>query len=105
MFTKTILFKKQTLIPRQWFVWDWSMASCIMIRLLFVGHLCLRDTISNILEAKLDRDPKEKHRFILTFDGVSVFQWFSLKLCGIHMKTVIGARDTKKSPAIAEEND
>ena len=59
-----------------------------MIRLLFVGHLCLR----NILEAKLERDPKDKHRFILTFDGVSVFQWFSLKLCGIHMKTVIGAR-------------
>ncbi len=25
-------------------------------------------------EAKLERDPKERHRFILTIDGVSVFQ-------------------------------
>ncbi len=27
-------------------------------------------------ETKLERDPKEKHRFILKIDGVSVFQWF-----------------------------
>ena len=26
--------------------------------------------------AKLERDPKEKHRFILTIDGINVFQWF-----------------------------
>lgn len=27
-------------------------------------------------EARLERDPKEKHRFTLKIDGVSVFQWF-----------------------------
>ena len=27
-------------------------------------------------EAKLERDPKEKHRFNLKIDGVSIFQWF-----------------------------
>jgi hypothetical protein len=26
--------------------------------------------------AKLEREPGEKHRFILKIDGVSVFQWF-----------------------------
>lgn len=26
--------------------------------------------------AQLERDPKEKHRFILTIDGINVFQWF-----------------------------
>ena len=26
--------------------------------------------------AKLERDPKEKYRFILTIDGINVFQWF-----------------------------
>lgn len=26
--------------------------------------------------AKLERDPKENHRFILTIDGINVFQWF-----------------------------
>lgn len=27
-------------------------------------------------EAKLEREPGEKHKFILTIDGVNVFQWF-----------------------------
>lgn len=47
-------------------------------------------------EAKLERDPKEKHRFILTIDGVNVFQWFRNKAKELLAKIGIKPKEPTK---------
>lgn len=51
-------------------------------------------------EAKLERDPKEKHRFILTIDGVSVFQWFRDKAKELLTKLGIKPKEPKRGPSL-----
>ena len=51
-------------------------------------------------EAKLERDPKEKHRFILTIDGVSVFQWFRNKAKELLAKLGIKPKEPKRGPSL-----
>lgn len=51
-------------------------------------------------EAKLERDPKEKHRFILTIDGVSVFQWFRNKAKELLAKLGIKPKEPKRRPSL-----
>lgn len=47
-------------------------------------------------EAKLERDPKEKHRFMLTIDGVNVFQWFRDKAKELLAKIGIKPKEPTK---------
>lgn len=47
-------------------------------------------------EAKLERDPKEKHRFMLKIDGVSVFQWFRIKAKEFLAKLGIRPKESKR---------
>lgn len=51
-------------------------------------------------EAKLERDPKEKHRFILTIDGVSVFQWFRNKAKELLAKLGIKPKEPKRGSSL-----
>ena len=51
-------------------------------------------------EAKLERDPKEKHRFILKIDGVSVFQWFRNKAQELLAKLGIKPKEPKRGPSL-----
>ena len=51
-------------------------------------------------EAKLERDPKEKHRFILTIDGVNVFQWFRNKAKELLAKIGIKPKEPKRGPSL-----
>lgn len=51
-------------------------------------------------KAKLERDPKEKHRFILTIDGVSVFQWFRNKAKELLAKLGIKPKEPKRGPSL-----
>lgn len=51
-------------------------------------------------EAKLERDPKEKHRFILTIDGVSVFQWFRNKAKELLTKLGIKTKGPKRDQSL-----
>ena len=51
-------------------------------------------------EAKLERDPKEKHRFILKIDGVSVFQWFRNKAKELLAKLGIKPKEPKRGPSL-----
>ncbi len=51
-------------------------------------------------DAKLERDPKEKHRFILTIDGVSVFQWFRNKAKELLAKLGIKPKEPKRGPSL-----
>lgn len=51
-------------------------------------------------EAKLERDPKVKHRFILTIDGVSVFQWFRNKAKELLAKLGIKTKEPKRGPSL-----
>lgn len=51
-------------------------------------------------DAKLERDPKEKHRFILTTDGVSVFQWFRNKAKELLAKLGIKPKEPKRGPSL-----
>lgn len=51
-------------------------------------------------EAKLERDPKEKHRFILKIDGVSVFQWFRNKAKEFLAKLGIRPKEPKRGPSL-----
>ena len=47
-------------------------------------------------EAKLERDPEKKHRFILTIDGISVFQWFRNKAKEFLAKLGIKPKEPRK---------
>lgn len=47
-------------------------------------------------EAKLERDLEKKHRFILTIDGVSVFQWFRNKAKEFLTKLGIKPKEPRK---------
>ena len=51
-------------------------------------------------EAKLERDPKEKHRFMLKIDGVSVFQWFRNKAKEFLAKLGIRLNEPKREPSL-----
>ena len=51
-------------------------------------------------EAKLERDPKEKHRFVLTIDGVSVFQWFRNKAKEFLAKLGIKPKEPKRGSSL-----
>lgn len=51
-------------------------------------------------EAKLERDPKEKHRFMLKIDGVSVFQWFRNKAKEFLAKLGIRPKEPKRGPSL-----
>ena len=51
-------------------------------------------------EAKLERDPKEKHRFILMIDGVNVFQWFRNKAKELLAKIGIKPKEPKRGPSL-----
>lgn len=51
-------------------------------------------------EAKLERDPKERHSFILTIDGVSVFQWFRLKAIEFLAKLGFKPKEPKKGASL-----
>lgn len=51
-------------------------------------------------EAKLERDLKEKHRFILKIDGVSVFQWFRNKAKEFLAKLGIRPKEPRKGPSL-----
>ena len=52
-------------------------------------------------EAKLERDPKEKHRFILKIDGVSVFQWFRNKAKEFLARLGIRPKEPRKGPSLS----
>lgn len=51
-------------------------------------------------EAKLERAPKEKHRFMLKIDGVSVFQWFRNKAKEFLAKLGIRPKEPSKGPKL-----
>lgn len=51
-------------------------------------------------EAKLERDPKEKHRFMLKIDGVNVFQWFRNKAKEFLAKLGIRPKEPKRGPSL-----
>lgn len=51
-------------------------------------------------EAKLERDPEKKHRFILKIDGVSVFQWFRNKAKEFLAKLGIKPKGPRKGPLL-----
>lgn len=50
--------------------------------------------------AQLERDPKEKHRFILTIDGINVFQWFRDMARKLLEKLGLQHKETKQSRGI-----
>lgn len=51
-------------------------------------------------EAKLERDPEKKHRFILKIDGVSVFQWFRNKAKEFLARLGIRPKEPRKGPSL-----
>ena len=62
------------ILPRQ------HKTQLIINRLRFSFAIFAQHLHTEVLaRTKLERDPKEKHQFILTIDGVNVFQWFRNK--------------------------
>lgn len=51
-------------------------------------------------EAKLERDPEGKHRFMLKIDGVSVFQWFRNKAKEFLARLGIRPKEPRKGPSL-----
>ena len=50
--------------------------------------------------AKLERDPENKHRFILNIDGVSVFQWFRIWLANSLRNSVSDPKSQRNPTAL-----
>ena len=62
------------ILPRQ------HKTQLIINRLRFSFAIFAQHLHTEVLaRTKLERDPKEKHQFILTIDCVNVFQWFRNK--------------------------
>lgn len=51
--------------------------------------------------AKLERDPENKHRFILNIDGVSVFQWFRDMARKLLEKLGFRPKEQKSGPSLS----
>ena len=50
-------------------------------------------------EAKLERNPKKKHRFMLKIDGVNVFQWFRNKAKEFLSRLGIRPKELRNRPS------